>query len=662
MSFFTTTGTITTPQQSGTNYYFVTFNNNGTITFNSSVSPISYLVVGGGGGGGAGTFIPGIFNSFYSYGYSYSGGGGASGDILTGSFIPSINQPINILVGTGGSGGTFNNNIPSGGSMGGSSSINNIYSANGGNGGSPGIADTSVFSNTGTSYPLGGQNQQFGSGGSGVAENYAIADQPASINQIISQTNQTNATFNTSYQNYILNGYVLGNFGGGGGGGGSGIKYNDLDILPSNLAGGGGSGADSTNNATNGKNGGGGGGTNAFVNNIGGKGGDGIVILSFKETIVTNYKIPGGNDLKDIFFPLSSGGTTGSTGTGYNYYTGSGYQDLTNLFAQYQSGSPTAPQTFYTTAYYGGKDLNQVFQNINYPPYYTITASSNLTFTEYTNNGYIGLVFEVNNSSNNATATILFNIDLTNATIIVIGGGGSGGNDGGGGGGGGISLITGNTLYKNQSYNLSVGNGGPSPPNNLNSNGNTGANSSFDTYISYGGQRGISAYNGNNDPPNGGNGGSINTTNGGGGGGGAGGSGYGGSGGNGGIGGTNSNNANSGNNGNNYIDPSTSSYGGSSYYYTINLPFLQPSTSIIVGGGSGAGYEGLNGGLNGFGTSINKGGQSSANSGYTGESSISSISTGYGNGGGGSSYNATTGELGIGGQGGNGVVIIYWPV
>lgn len=48
MSFFTTTGKITSPQQSGTNYYFVTFTNNGSITFTSSVSNVFYLVVGGG--------------------------------------------------------------------------------------------------------------------------------------------------------------------------------------------------------------------------------------------------------------------------------------------------------------------------------------------------------------------------------------------------------------------------------------------------------------------------------------------------------------------------------------------------------------------------------------------------------------------------------------
>jgi hypothetical protein len=51
-----------------------------------------------------------------------------------------------------------------------------------------------------------------------------------------------------------------------------------------------------------------------------------------------------------------------------------------------------------------------------------------------------------------------------------------------------------------------------------------------------------------------------------------------------------------------------------------------------------------------------KGGQSNANSDLSGEAANSSISTGYGNGGGGSSYNTTSGELGIGG---NGVVMIW---
>jgi hypothetical protein len=631
MSFFNVTGnpTIITPQQSGTSYYFVTFSNpgTGTITFTSPVSDVSYLVVGGGGGGSAGyqeVIIPNILDG--------AGGGGAGGDLLNGTFSPTISQLINISIGSGGSGGDVYS-----GRAGGSGNLSIItYNSN---------TITAFGGNGAASDGIGGVSS-YGSGGNGAV--IGNQDRPP-----------TNASgYPSGFSPYTLNGYNVGSWGGGGA---AGYLINS-PIPNSNPQGQGGTGGVVGNsNGNPGINGGGGGGgCGQLPLGNGGNGGNGVVILSFKQD--TKYKIPGGQDLSDIFYPLSLGGVTGSTGTGYNYNTGSGFQDLTNLFAQYVTGTPTAPQTYYTTNYYGGKDLNQVFQNINYPPYYRITSSSNLKLTQYNNNGYIGLVFEVDNSASNATATILFNINITNATIIAIGGGGSGGNDGGGGGGGGITSITGYNINQNQSYNLTVGNGGSSPPNNLNSNGNAGASSIFDTsYTSNGGQGGIAAYNTSNLNPNGGNGGSINTVNGGGGGGGAGGFGYDGSGGLGGTGGTNSNSLNLGNNGDNYLNNTTPSYGGSSYYYnTINIPFLQPSTSIIVGGGAGGGYENNKGGLNGFGNLQNKGGQSNSNIDINGESALSSILTGYGNGGGGSSYNTTTGQFGIGGKGGDGVVIIYW--
>lgn len=120
MNFFTTIGNpeITLPQPGTTDYYLVKFTINGSITFTKSVSDVSYLVVGGGGGGGAGSFKIGISDGFESTAFSYSGGGGASGDIVSGIFNPTINQPINIVVGNGGLGGIFDstNKVPTGGS------------------------------------------------------------------------------------------------------------------------------------------------------------------------------------------------------------------------------------------------------------------------------------------------------------------------------------------------------------------------------------------------------------------------------------------------------------------------------------------------------------------------------------------------------------------
>lgn len=352
MSFFTTTGTITTPQQSGTNYYFVTFNNNGTITFNSSVSPISYLVVGGGGGGGAGySFVP----------ISGGGGGGASGDLKTGIFSPLLNQIINITVGAGGQGGNIMIIGPKGtgsGFNGNPSIIDTIITANGGEGAGPG--------NGQTISGLGGINSTYGNGGNGGQ----TGD---------STRNPSNASgYPSGFSPYILNGFNVGNWGGGGGAG-------DLFSPSPNSTpqGQGGIGGTSNTSPTAGINGGGGGGGDYFNSPNGANGGQGVVILSFKQ--LTEYKIPGGNDLVDIFFPLSSGGTTGTTGTGYNYNTVSGYQDLKDLFAQYVPGSPTAPQTYYTTDYYGGKDLNLVFEPL------TITYSLQYLI----DNNYV--IIELNN-------------------------------------------------------------------------------------------------------------------------------------------------------------------------------------------------------------------------------------------------------------------------
>jgi len=386
-----------------------------------------------------------------------------------------------------------------------------------------------------------------------------------------------------------------------------------------------------------------------------------------------------GNDLSTIFYPLSSGGTAQTIPTGYLYNAGTSqnpdYKDLINLFASYITSTTPAPTTQYTSQAYSNKDLNEIFQNINAPPSpYTIDSSTNLLFNEYNNNNYKGLVFEVSDIASKATATITFNQTITNPTIIIIGAGGGGGFDAGaGGGGGGATILLSSIIQINSgnSFEIVVGNGGAGGDGTTSSNGANGFESSFYSYVSYGGDGGGGGLGAN---IGGGVGGDINTTYGGGGGGG-GGSGvpensttvgpvnYGG------TGGKNSNNSNIGTSGQDLTyqagQQGVAGYnyagtGGNSYYYqhniTIYVPFYNSVTSSIkVSGGGGGGGSGIYinpnyaGGFCGNGSG---GGYGFVDANYTGQTAQSSISIGYGNGGGGGNNG--------GGTGGNGVVIIYW--
>lgn len=386
-----------------------------------------------------------------------------------------------------------------------------------------------------------------------------------------------------------------------------------------------------------------------------------------------------GNDLSTIFYPLSSGGTAQTTPTGYLYNAGTSqnpdYKDLINLFASYITSTTPAPTTYYTSNAYNNKDLSEIFQNINVPPsIYTIDSSSNLLFTEYNNNNYKGLVFEVNDISNIANATITFNQNITNSTIIIIGAGGGGGFDAGSGGGGGGATILSSIIQINSgnSFDIIVGNGGAGGVGTQsNTNGVKGGDTSFDSYISYGGEGG----GGVNSNIGGGMGGNINTIHGGGGGGG------GGSGvpppgssslspiNSGGTGGKNVNNSNIGTSGQDLTyqagQQGVSGYnyagtGGNSYYYENTIPIYVPfynsvTSSINVSGGGGGGGSGIYinpdfaGGFCGNGGG---GGYGFVDANAAGQTAQSNISIGYGNGGGGGSS--------PGGAGGNGVVIIYW--
>lgn len=362
---------------------------------------------------------------------------------------------------------------------------------------------------------------------------------------------------------------------------------------------------------------------------------------------MTKYYV-NGTDLSNIFYLLSSGGGTAlTTNTGFVYNTGTDYKDLITLFAKYERGDKAVTTGYKSSAY--GIDLNEIFQNTTVPPsIYSIDSLSNITITKYNNNGYTGLVFEVETDTNsNCSATITFYQTIPDLYYIIVGGGGGGGGIGGGGGGGGGTTYS-SSAFDAGSYDISVGFGGLGSRNN----GSTGNNTSFDILISYGGGAGRSGNSGSI----GGAGGSINSTYGGGGGGGGGGGEVNTS--TGGSPGTAYGGINSAGSSQGFTSKSTGGYGGNSYYYENNksvlVPFISSTATIQVGGGGGGGgssnpnatfQSGYCG--NGIGGTYGYG-----NIGSDGQSSNSSISSGYGNGGGGGDYG--------GGNGGSGVVILYW--
>jgi hypothetical protein len=110
------------------NYYYLTFINNGNISVNYGVNNFNVIAVGGGGGGG-GSYAAGAPNS------AAGAGGGGGGVGLLSSFVPFLNMPYIITVGSGGGGGNGKNS----GSKGGDSSFKynsiNYLTAEGGYGG-----------------------------------------------------------------------------------------------------------------------------------------------------------------------------------------------------------------------------------------------------------------------------------------------------------------------------------------------------------------------------------------------------------------------------------------------------------------------------------------------------------------------------------------------
>jgi hypothetical protein len=679
--------------------------NSGTITFSQSPSPFvpfycDILIVAGGGGGGGGWYgYQNLSGTIYT---DYIGGGGGAGGQVIQSQIRisnSYNTVLNLTIGTG---GIYTN--PSGSSAGGNSSITSNACYIESTGGAPGASGASEI----PPIPSPGGIGINGSGTGGLG-GCSVYENNLNIYQI-------NSTAATDYTTPDFFGFTIGPISGGGGGG------NSNGETPTKQSGNGAGGFGGYYNGstlvppTNGLYGGGGGGNAYFgdggktpTSTPGSNGGKGVIWLRFPNTItipnnLTNYNIPIYGDLSNIFYPLSLGGITGSTGTGYNRNIGSGSQDLTNLFCQYIPGYPNAPQTYFTSANYGGHDLNQIFQNINYPFPYNIIFQQNITITYFVNNGYFVILFEQNGTKNigppspfpgqNGTSYIQFTQSISNVNILVVGGGGGGGGGnyngldgtagGGGGAGGGVTIVS-ETSINTTPLSITVGcagNGNSGNQGGLGNDAGGGGNSSIISYydssnnnISYtsgGGQPGL----GSGTAPSGtggGNGGSTsqtggNDSNGGGGGGGGGGSNTTGSGTiyQGGTGGSNLSSGNTGGVGQ-VPPPSTSGpinigqNGGASFPTppSITIPFYSSSSvTFSLGGGGGGGGGGYGGGA-GSGTG-GTGNSSGTSNGISANNSITGLNPGYGGGGGGGG--SGNGNTNSGGDGGNGVVMIWWPV
>ena len=322
-------------------------------------------------------------------------------------------------------------------------------------------------------------------------------------------------------------------------------------------------------------------------------------------------------DLVNIFEPLNT-----STPLPYStgYYSGNYSSDLSALFAP---GTGLAYNTGYSVSGHG--DLSSIFA-----PIVTVTTQniSNTAIHSYPN----AYVFNIgSDNSNIATATITFSRSIT-VNILVVGGGGGGGSGGSdtggspttGSGGGGAGVISTTITVSAGTHNIQVGNqgtGGICTPIGgaffTPAQGTSGSQSSFDNYISYGGGGG------------GWNGGSA-----------------------GGPAGQNNQNTGTGGIGGNY----SANGSGTSYITSVTISQL-PTPVVIVAGGGGCGNIQY-GGYAGLGTG---GAIGDNNNGVNGNSGA-----GYGSGagGGGSVYSPNPlfvpYTCGNGGNGGNGVVIVYW--
>jgi hypothetical protein len=373
----------------------------------------------------------------------------------------------------------------------------------------------------------------------------------------------------------------------------------------------------------------------------------------------------GGVDLSNIFQPLSLG-TAYPTATNYKIPDG---RDLNQIFA---AGNNLGFNIGYK---FNGQDLSQIFAS----KIYAITDLSGALVTYINNNGYTGLIFDTSvlpripgsGAAINATCNIQFNTNTTIYCLLV--GGGAGGAAGlnansAGGGGGGAGYIDCSFNSGLLNYNIQIGTAGAgrkvtNPTSNA--GGSIGYTSSISggsiSLIAEGGAGGQGA--GATSYAGGGGGDSSNNisiaTGGGGGGGG---------------GGAYSNTPRASNNPNPTSGALNTSYnlgnlggtgqsvvangvggrGGNAYSNSIVPPFLSIG-AIYYGNGGGGGAQSSGGSA---GSTSGGAGSSSGTNGKNATSGLSGNNYYYGNGGGGGAQ--TPSGNNYGGDGSNGVVILWW--
>lgn len=381
MAFADTGGTITTDG----NYVIHTFTSNGTYT-PSENRTVEVLVVAGGGGGG-----------------KEAGGGGGGGGVVYNSSIAVTTQGYTITIGDGGTGSTSRNvrgtngqdstfaSLVNATGGGGGGSANSINGGNGAAGGGEGWVTGSP--GTGSNGGDGGEtywsNPYSYGGGGGGGVNGTDGIDGISIEHGGNGGNGTGYSINGSYTYY----------GGGGGGGGDTIGTGAQAIGGLGGGGVGGFNADNGQAGTDGLGGGGGGGGSLSTTHYDGHdGGSGVVIIRYLNASdpYTHIKLQDVYDnanLEGINVTLTNGVSNLTQSDGIAYF----YNQTTLNFTAYDpSGlyfnytSTTTPTENSTTTY----EIYGAFPGIQA---YDVEGSSiisfNITNAYYTNSTSTGTAY-----------------------------------------------------------------------------------------------------------------------------------------------------------------------------------------------------------------------------------------------------------------------------
>jgi len=382
----TSTGGTTTTSGS-TRYHIFTSTGTFALTSPSSLS-VSALIIAGGGGGGN----------------NHGGGGGAGEVCFTSTVISNISYSM--VVGIGGSSSVNGSNssafsiTANGGGRGGGEATGNATSGGSGGGGSGHVTSPTGGASFLTGGGLGnsGGNGFVGPGGGGGGGGAGTAGSNAPTGGSIPSFGAVggNGTLNystiisaisssmpTDWQTATSGGYIAA----GGGGGNWGAN----PIRAGGLGGGGNGGTNDGNpvllasNAINFTGSGGGGGGSFFQ--IGGSGGTGLVVVSYRvgESSPTNLTLTTTGGTANMSWTASPGAT------GYNWAL---YESLTNGYFGTVFGTGTTTSTTYT-ATATGLNLTKYY-------YFTVIATGTINSAAVTS----AIVYALPSAPSNLSITI----------------------------------------------------------------------------------------------------------------------------------------------------------------------------------------------------------------------------------------------------------------